>query len=212
MAVGAFAHPAKVSRVSTGRLESFSDGVIAVAATLLVLNIVVPSLKPGETLVHALLRQWPQYAAYVVSFATIGIIWINHHAMISRLREADRTILLMNLVLLMTIAVLPFATALLAAYLREGHGENLAAGVYAGSFLVMSLAFTILNRHILRRKAHLLGEATPVERRRQIEVLSIAGVAPYAIATAVAVVSPYASLIICAAIAVYYATPFGSGG
>ena len=198
--------------MSRGRLESFSDGVMAVAATLLVLNIVVPSLKHGETLIHALLAQWPQYAAYVVSFLTIGIIWINHHAAISRLREADRTILSLNLLLLMTIAVLPFATALFATYLREGHGQKLAAGVYAGSFLLMSLAFTALNRHILRQKAHLLGEQLPVERLRQIEALSIAGLAPYAIATAIAAVSPYATLIICAAVAVYYATPFGSGG
>jgi uncharacterized membrane protein len=186
--------------------------VIAVAATLLVLNIVVPPLTHSETLIHALLKQWPQYAAYVVSFITIGIIWINHHAMISRLRQADRAILLLNLVLLMTIAVLPFATSLFATYLREGRGQNLAAGVYSGSFLVMSVAFSVLNRHILMRKAHLIGEELEHERRRQILVRSVSGILPYAIATALAVVSPYATLIICAAIAVFYALPIGSGG
>ncbi len=199
--------------MSTGRLEAFSDGVIAVAATLLVLNITVPPVHGHHaTLIHALLAQWPVYAAYAVSFTTIGIIWINHHAAISRLREADRMILILNLFLLMTIAVLPFATSLLATYLKEGHGQNLAAGVYAGAFLVMSVAFTTLNRHILIHKAHLLGEKLTPERRRQIEALSIVGVAPYAIATGIAAVSPYATLIICAAIALYYATPFGSGG
>lgn len=198
--------------MSTGRLESFSDGVIAVAATLLVLNIVVPPLTHGETLIHALLKQWPQYAAYVLSFTTIGIIWINHHAMISRLREADRTILLLNLVLLMTIAVLPFATSLFATYLKEGHGQKLAAGVYAGSFLVMSLAFSVLNRHILLSKAHLLGDELSQERRLRILTRSISGVLPYAIATALALVSPYATLIICGAIAVFYALPIASGG
>jgi TMEM175 potassium channel family protein len=199
--------------VSTGRLEAFSDGVIAVAATLLVLNITLPALTTGETLIHGLLVQWPKYAAYVVSFTTIGIIWINHHAAISRLRQADRTILILNLVLLMTIAVLPFATSLLANYLKQGgHYANLAAGVYSGSFLVMSLAFAALNHHILMRKAHLLGVELSDERRRQILVRSVAGIAPYAGATGLAVVSPYVTLIICGAIGVFYASPLGSGG
>jgi uncharacterized membrane protein len=199
--------------VSTGRLESFSDGVIAVAATLLVLNITLPSLTSGETLIHGLLAQWPKYAAYVVSFITIGIIWINHHAMISRLRQADRPVLILNLVLLMSIAVLPFATSLLATYLKQGgHDANLAAGVYSGSFLVMSLSFATLNWHILMRKAHLLGEDFSAERRRQILGRSVAGVLPYALATALAVVSPYVTLVICGAIAVFYASPLGSGG
>jgi TMEM175 potassium channel family protein len=197
--------------MSTGRLESFSDGVIAVAATLLVLNITLPTLASGETLIHGLLVQWPKYAAYVVSFTTIGIIWINHHAMISRLREADRAILLLNLVLLMSIAVLPFATSLLAAYLKDGFAK-LAAGVYSGTFLLMSLSFAALNHHILMRKAHLLGVELSAERRRFILSRSVAGVLPYALATALAVVSPYVTLVICGAIAVFYASPLGSGG
>jgi uncharacterized membrane protein len=198
--------------MTTGRLEAFSDGVIAVAATLLVLDITVPHVQVGETLIHALLAQWPKYAAYVVSFITIGIIWINHHAMISRLRQADRTILILNLVLLMTIAVLPFATSLMATYLKQGHHANLAAGVYSGSFLVMSVAFSTLNRHILVQKAHLIGGDLSEERRRQILARSVTGLAPYAIATALAVVSPYVTLVICGAIAVFYALPIGSGG
>jgi len=204
--------PAKSDQVSTGRLESFSDGVIAVAATLLVLNITVPLPDKTPHLAHALGSQWPIYAAYAVSFMTIGIIWINHHAMISRLAQADRTILILNLLLLLSIAVLPFATSLIATYLKEGHGQKLAAGVYAGSFLVMSLAFSALNQHILLRKAHLLGEDLGAERRRQILARSVSGIIPYTIATALAAVSPYATLAICGAIAVFYAFPIGSGG
>jgi uncharacterized membrane protein len=203
---------AETLSVTTARLEAFSDGVIAVAATLLVLNITVPTLSSGETLLHGLLAQWPKYFAYIVSFSTIGIIWINHHAMISRLREADRTILLLNLLLLMAIAVLPFATSLMATYLKEGRYANLAAGVYAGSFLVMSLAFSALNRHILIGKAHLLGVDLDEARRRQILARSVAGISPYAIATAVAVVSPYVTVAICGAIAIFYALPIASGG
>lgn len=197
--------------VSTGRLEAFSDSVIAVAITLLVLNISVPKADSTHSLIHALLRQWPLYAAYVTSFITIGIIWVNHHVMISRLREADRAILLLNLLLLMCIGVLPFSTGLIAEYLKAGHGQKLAAAVYAGSFLLMSVAFATLNHHILLRKAHRLEEQLPEERRRYILSRSITGLVPYAIATALAAVSPYVTLAICAAIAIFYATPVASG-
>ena len=198
--------------MSTNRLEAFSDGILAVAATLLVLDIGVPSVKPNETLAHALLHQWPHYAAYVTSFLTIGIIWINHHAMISRLRVADRTILGLNLLLLMSIAVLPFATALMAAYLKETSGQHLAAAVYAGAFTVMAVFFTILQRHILLQKSHMLTSELSDERRREILTRSLRGVGPYVVATAVAILSAYASIAICFAIAVYYALPIASGG
>ena len=116
-------------------MESFSDGVMAVAITLLILNISVP--EPGHgSLARALGHRWPQYAAYVVSFLTIGIIWINHHAMLNRLREVNHAILFLNLLLLMSVVFLPFATALMAVYLRESHGQHLAAAVYGGSFLL----------------------------------------------------------------------------
>jgi uncharacterized membrane protein len=198
--------------VSTNRLESFSDAVIAVAITLLVLNIEVPSPSPDHSLGHELVHQWPTYAAYVTSFVTIGIIWINHHAMISRLGRADHSILILNLLLLLSIGVLPFGTRLVATYLREGHGQNLAAAIYAGLFLLMSIAFATLNRHILFRKAHLLTEPIDDKRRRQILSAGVAGLIPYAVATAVAAFSADLSLIICAAIACFYALPIASGG
>ncbi len=199
--------------MSTNRLEAFSDGVIAVAITLLVLNIAVP--QPGKlgghTLAHALIAQWQVYAAYVVSFLTIGIIWINHHVMIGRLRETDHTVLILNLSLLLTIGVLPFTTNLLATYLKQGTGQNLAAGVYSGSFLVMGIAFASLNRHILLRKAHRLRVELPLAERRRILSRSVGGLPPYAIATALAPLSPYIPLAICGALAVFYATPIAAG-
>jgi uncharacterized membrane protein len=198
--------------VSTNRLESFSDGVIAVAVTLLVLNIDVPPPGSGHSLGHELLHQWPTYAAYVTSFITIGIIWINHHVMISRLGRADHAILMLNLLLLLSIGVLPFGTNLVATYLREGHGQNLAAAIYAGLLLAMSIAFSTLNRHILFAKAHMLVEPIDPERRRQILSRGIVGLIPYAAAVAVAPISPYLTVIICAAVAVFYALPIASGG
>jgi TMEM175 potassium channel family protein len=199
--------------VTTGRLESFSDGVIAVAITLLVLNIAVPSLElthHGAGLGHALAEQWPIYAAYVTSFLTIGIIWINHHVMVNRLGRPDHSILMLNLVLLLTIAVIPFGTSLLAEYLRADHGAKLAAAVYGGILLLMALAFTALNRQILLRRPHLLRGKLSLEERRRILARAQVGLIPYIVATALALVSPYVTLAICAALAVFYALPIAS--
>jgi uncharacterized membrane protein len=132
--------------------------------------------------------------------------------MISRLRDADHPILILNLLLLMSIGILPFATELMARYLQRSQGESLAAAVYSGAFLLMSLLFACLNAHILLRKAHLVGGDLPLERRRQILLRSILGLIPYAAATALAFVSPYITLGICAAVAAYYALPIASGG
>jgi uncharacterized membrane protein len=198
--------------MATNRLESFSDGVIAVAITLLVLGIGVPSAATSApALVHDLGKQWPTYLAYVISFLTIGIIWINHHVMIARLARADHSILILNLLLLMSIGILPFATALMASRLNAASGQSLAAGIYAGSLLLMAVAFAVLNRHILLRRAHMLGAEIELEERRRILTRSLTGLAPYAVAVIVAVVSAYASIAICGAVAVFYALPVASG-
>ncbi len=200
--------------MSTSRLESFSDGVIAVAITLLVLNIAVPTLEAthhGAKLGHELEREWPIYAAYVTSFLTIGIIWINHHAMISRLARADHSILMLNLVLLLTIAVIPFGTSLLAQYLRADHGAKLAGAIYGGVLLLMALAFAALNRQILLSRPHLLRSELSLDRRRRILARSVTGLLPYVLATGLAFVSPYLTLTICLGLAVFYALPVASG-
>ena len=197
--------------MSTNRLEAFSDGVFAVAITLLVLDLKVPKPHGGHTLAHELGAQWPSYVAFVVSFLTIGIIWINHHAMINRLAAADRTILGLNMILLMIVAALPFATSLMAAYLKQSRGEHLAAGVWSAAFLVMSIAFVALNRHILFAKTHLLSPELPATQRRAILLRGSTGLLPYVVATGLAPLTPYATLGICAAVAVFYALPIGSG-
>jgi uncharacterized membrane protein len=191
--------------MSTGRLEAFSDGVIAIAVTLLVLDIHVPPAD-GGALGHRLAEQWPSYAAYVVSFATIGVIWINHHAAIDRVARADHTLLVLNLLLLLTVAVLPFTTALMAEYLREGEGQHLAAAIYAGSLLVMSLAFFAMQQHVLRREG-VLDERIGAAARRRVRLRNVAGLGPYAAAVALAAVSSYATLALCGLVALYYALP-----
>ncbi len=198
--------------MSTNRLEAFSDGVLAVAITLLVLDIHVPEPgRGGQSLADNLAHAWPNYAAYVTSFVTIGIIWINHHAMIGRLRKADHTILVLNLFLLLSIAILPFATSLMARYLQQPHDQHLAAAVYGGAFLVMSVIFSVMQRHILFDKADLLVEGLDEQRRRTILRWGITGLIPYAVATALAAVSAYVTLAICAALALFYALPVASG-
>jgi uncharacterized membrane protein len=197
--------------MSTGRLEAFSDGVIAVAATLLVLNLVVPPPGSPHGLAHALGRKWPAYDAYAISFLTIGIIWINHHVMIGRLRQPDHSILILNLLLLMTIGLLPFATNLLSTYLNQSQGQHLAAAIYSGAFLLMSIAFTMLNWHILMHRSQLMRAQLPYEERRRILMRSVSGLGPYVVAIGLAFVSPYATFAICGAVAVFYALPVASG-
>ena len=197
--------------MNTNRLESFSDGVIAVAATLLVLNITVPIVGGHETLAHALAERWHVYLAYAVSFITIGIIWINHHVVFSRLRIADHAILMLNLLLLLWIALIPFATSLMTEYLRQGHGQHLAAAVYAGTFLLMSISFATLNWFILFRRTALLRVELSLDERRTIITRFVTGIIPYAVAVALAPVSPYITLGICGAIAAFYALPIAAG-
>lgn len=191
-------------------MEAFSDGVFAIAITLLVLYIHLPFVGGSESLGHALAAQWPSYAAFVVSFLTIGIIWINHHAMVRRLRRADHSILIWNLMLLMTVSILPFTTALMAAYLKESNGESLAAAVYSGSFLLMGLVFAGMNRHILFNRVDFLEEGLDERTRRLTLKRGVVGLLPYAIATALAALSPYITLAICAAVAAFYASPAAS--
>jgi uncharacterized membrane protein len=197
--------------VSTNRLEAFSDGVFAIAITLLVLDIHVPEPGSGD-LGHELLAQWPSYAAYVISFITIGIIWINHHAAFSRLRKVDHSILILNLLLLLSVGILPFTTSLMAKYLKEGSGEGLAAAIYGASFLLMGLIFVLTNRQILFRRPRLLREPIDPETAHNILKFAALGQIPYALAVVLAFVSPYITLGICAACAIYYALPVASGG
>ncbi|TMK76003.1 MAG: DUF1211 domain-containing protein, partial [Actinobacteria bacterium] len=154
---------------------------------------------------------WPSYVAYAVSFLTIGIIWINHHAMIRRLRAVDHEVLVVNLLLLLFVGLLPFTTHLMATYLKEGEGDHLAAAIYSGSFLAMSIAFATLNWRILFHKTQLAAEAMPEARRRAILTRGVAGLVPYLIATILAIVSAYVTLAICGAVALFYALPMASG-
>src|SRR5260221_11659632 len=120
-------------------METFSDGVFAIAATLLVLEMSVDTAHTHD-LGSALLHLWPSYLAYVTSFITIGIIWMNHHTCVETMVRVDRTFLFLNLLLLLTVSFLPFPTRLVADYLQRP-GEQTAVYAYGATFVVMSIIY-----------------------------------------------------------------------
>ena len=189
------------------RTEAFSDAVIAVAITLLALDLPIPHPSATAGLGHRLLVQWPNFVAFLISFVTIGIIWINHHAMLRRLARLDHAMLILNLLLLLSICVLPFSTALRADYLKTSNGERLAAAIYAGSLLVMSLFFFVMQARAMRSHTELLQEGVTAETRAFVVRRNAAGLIPYVVATAAAVISPYVTLAITALVAIFYAIP-----
>ena len=191
-------------RFATDRIQAFSDGVFAIAITLLVLDLHVPPREEGTSLLHELGREWPSYAAYVVSFLVIGIIWVNHHQMLDTVRVVDRPALFANLALLGVVSAIPFPTRLLAEYLTAGWDGSVAAAVYGATMLAMSIAFTVLWLVITREQAALLAEhVDPAVARRGVLRFSV-GFVVYLVSIAVAFASAPAALILHGVIALYY--------
>jgi uncharacterized membrane protein len=185
-----------------GRLEAFSDGVFAVAITLLALNLAVPGPGHGP-LARQLADHWPSFAAYVVSFLTIGIIWVNHHTLFKNLSEIDRTLLFLNLLLLFFVVAIPFATATIASYLsRGGTDASLAAVVFQGVFEGMSLTFGLLFWWSIRHE-HLKIALTPAGARAAIIRFGAGNIA-YLVAIGIAFLSAPASLLLSGLVAAYY--------
>jgi uncharacterized membrane protein len=191
--------------LSAQRVEAFSDGVFAIAITLLVLDLAVPardSTAPAE-LAAALGREWPSYFAYLVSFLVIGIIWINHHTVFSNVRQVDRLVMFANLGLLLVVSAIPFPTRLLSEYLTEGANSHTAAAVYSATMLAMGTGFSLLWLAITRND-RLLHEH--VDRRASRVALRRfgAGNIVYLLTVGLAFVDAIATLAVHAAIAVYY--------
>jgi uncharacterized membrane protein len=177
-------------------LEAFADGVFAIAATLLIIEIRLPTEDVGE----GLRDLWPSYFAYALSFLSIGIMWVNHHVVLSFVREADRAFLFINLFLLMGIAFVPFPTALYAEHLRH-EGAREAALAYGLTFVVIALFFQIFWQYARRRLLR------PDADRREVSGINRSyrpGVPLYAGATLLALASPTAALVAFAIIALVY--------
>jgi uncharacterized membrane protein len=184
------------------RLEAFSDGVFAIAITLLVLTITSP--KNYRHLGSELADQWPSYAAYLVSFAVIGIMWLNHHTIFGHFARVDRNLVYLNLALLATVVFIPYPTGVFGQALQRGEGERVAAVVYSVAMTVNALAWAALWLYGSSRR-RLLDDAFPEEQRRTATVLFTIGPGLYAVTIVVAFVNAYACLALHGALAVYYA-------
>ena len=186
--------------MSKPRLETFSDGVFAIAITLLVLTIAQPS--DFHRLAHQLASRWPSLAAYVVSFAVIGIMWLNHHTVFANLARVDRPFFFLNLALLATVAFLPYPTGVFGTALGRGEDTRVAAVFYSATMLVNAVCWAGLWVYASSGR-RLLVAGFPEPRRST--VLFTAGVGVYAVALGIAFLNAYACLAFHAALAVYYA-------
>ena len=185
----------------TGRIEAFSDGVFAIAITLLVLELKVPHLSDGGaggSLGRALAAQWPSYVALVTSFFTILVMWANHHRIFDLVRRIDAPFLYANGLLLLIVTIVPFPTAVLADYF-EKPGARTAAAVYAGTFTVCGVAFQLLWRSAIAGR-RLLRRDYSEERVQQMHRRYWLGVPGYLAATVGAFISPYVTVAICIAL------------
>ena len=191
----------------TGRIEAFSDGVFAVAITLLVLDLHVPAfdhLPPGR-LGAALLALWPTAAAYTVSFVTILIMWMNHHRLFEQIQRKDHALMLLNGLLLMLVTLIPFPTSLVAAYLQTPYAKT-ALAVYCGLNFGMAAAFNLLWNHAAH-EGRLLADDHDQRRVRHITAQYRLGPILYIATFALAFVSTAACCLAVAALAVFFALP-----
>jgi uncharacterized membrane protein len=205
-------HPRRDEEKETGRVEAFSDGVIAIAITLLILEIKVPRAEEIASvgLWAKLLGLWPSFLAFVTSFGTILVMWVNHHRIFRLVRIPDYPFLYWNGFLLLTITFVPYPTALLAQYL-VGPEAAVATAVYAGTFVITALAFNGLWGHLRKHPRLLLASADPEE----IEGISRQyrfGPLVYLIAFGLAFVSVASSIAACLALAVFFAFAGRPGG
>jgi uncharacterized membrane protein len=190
--------------MSKNRVEAFSDGVFAVAITILVFNLQVPAdLRPG-TLWHALGSLWPSYAAYVASFLTIGVMWMNHHNIFRRIRAVDRNLQFLNLLLLLVIVFVPFPTALLGRFIPGGGADaSTAATLYALTSIGTGVFFTSIWWYVLSRPELLVAGLDAAEVRRRLPFFS-AGPIVYVACLAIAQFSATLVVVLCGIVAVYY--------
>ena len=158
----------EISKISddreTGRIEAFSDGVFAVAITLLVLNIQPPHLSVGDSeLLNYVGGQWPMLLAFVSSFATIGVMWMNHHKLFTLIKRTDNVLLALNLLLLLVIIFIPYPTALLAQQYSEHPEGHVAALLYTGTNVILAICFNLLWRYASHHNRLLDQKSDPID-------------------------------------------------
>lgn len=192
---------------NTARLEAFSDGVFAIAVTLLVLDLKVPNLNADTVtdpqLRTSLLRQWPAYLGFLGSFLTILIIWVNHHYLFKLIHRTDRAFVFLNGLLLLLVTFIPFPTSLLSRYILSEAAPTVAF-IYSGTYLLLSVAFNLLWYAALRRG--LVNESgTKRVNFSGIRRGYLIGPLLYGGATVLALFFPIISVVVCIALALYFA-------
>ena len=194
--------------MQTSRVEAFSDGVFAIAITLLILSVGIDRAPHGDLGTY-LVDLWPAYLAYAVSFLTIGIMWVNHHLLFDHFARVDRPMLLLNILLLMLIAFVPFPTRIAAEFARSEVDRRNAALLYGLTMTITAILFFALWMYGSHR---LLREGADPRVVSGITRTYLPGTPLYATATLIAFVSSVASLVMFAAIALFYAVSAGLFG
>jgi uncharacterized membrane protein len=198
--------PPPASGYRTGRMEAFSDGVFAIAITLLVLEISVPA-GSGDDLLGALVDQWPSYLAYVVSFSTIGAVWLVHTVITEYLDHSDSVFLRLNLLLLLVVSFLPFPTRLLAEYAATSDPERIATTVYGVNLLLALVMLSIVWRYAVLEKLvrpDLADEEVKTLTRRLTPSLGL-----YVVMIVVGLFLPVLAVLGYLALALFILVPFG---
>jgi uncharacterized membrane protein len=192
------------ARAETARLEAFSDGVFAIATTLLVLELHVrPDVARGA-LWHGLVGEWPQFAAYLSSFFVIGIMWVNHHSMFRAIVRTDRPLLFLNLLLLLWMSLLPFPTSLVSRYLGDGGSDaSVAEAVYSANLTLAAIAFSLIWLRAVRSGRLIAAPLGAAAERSSLWRFSV-GTFIYAATIGLAFLSAPLALGVQAALALYY--------
>ena len=191
--------------LTKNRLEAFSDGVFAIAITLLVIEIHPPTPAEGESLARALWEQWPHYLGYFLSFLVLGVMWLNHHRIFEPARRVDGIVLVLNLNLLLWAVLIPFPTAVVADFLREGGDDaKTAVALYGGVILLAAIAFTALFVGITREG--IVDQLPTPEQVRAARLRFGLGVGVYTGAFLLSWLSPALALAAHGTMAAYYLT------
>jgi uncharacterized membrane protein len=190
----------------TARLEAFSDGVFAIAITLLIIEIGVPHVEGGEGLAQALRKLWPSYFGYALSFITIGIMWANHHGMFKDIERVDHRMQVLNLLLLLCIAFIPFPTAVLVEYMRDDDNARAATLTYGVTLTFTALAFNAMWWDASRDR-RLIDEHVSDERVRDRTRRYLPGTPLYALGIPLAFVNTWVAIGLWSALAFFYLLP-----
>lgn len=187
----------------TGRIEAFSDGVFAIAITLLILDVHVPN-GPAGTLASGLARQWPTYVSFLISFAFIGIMWVNHHRLFNHIQQSDNLLLFLNLLLLLGVTVVPFPTALLANRYFNPSDRVTAAAVFNATYFMIAIFFNVLWHHAVARG---LLDAATLESAHSISKQYAIGPLAYLVCLGLSWISGPVSIGLNVLLAVFFAIP-----